>query len=108
MLRTPCRVPTQGAGMNMDLPLNSRKQYWQSPCRVLTLLRQQPVPDPRLYPGLVEELRAALRDALREIPDPCGAQTQDRWRGGGPGCPASSRAINAVIAAVRMPQYGGM
>jgi hypothetical protein len=80
MLRTPCRVPTQGAGVNMDLPLNSRKQYWQS------LLRQQPVPDPRLYPGLVDELRAGLRDALREIPDPCGvqpcgAQTQDRWRG---------------------------
>ncbi len=55
-----------------SLPLNTRKRYWQS------LLRQQPVPDPRLYPGLVEELRAALRDALREIPD---AEKSLRWRG---------------------------
>jgi hypothetical protein len=36
--------------------------YWKD------LVRQGPVSDPRLYPGLVEELRAALRDALAEIP----------------------------------------
>ena len=35
--------------------------------RVRSLMRQEPV-DPRLYPGTMEELRAALRDALREIP----------------------------------------
>lgn len=43
------------------LPLEDRVRYWQS------LVRQEPVPDPRLYPGVVEELRAALREALREI-----------------------------------------
>ncbi len=44
------------------LSLADRARYWRS------LLRQEPVPDPRLYPGVVEELRAALRDALAEIP----------------------------------------
>lgn len=44
------------------LPLSERMAYWKD------LVRQGPVSDPRLYPGLVEELRAALRDALAEIP----------------------------------------
>jgi hypothetical protein len=50
----------------------------------VALVRQQPVPDPRLYPDLVEELRAALRDALRELPDDPGnpslARGMDRSR----------------------------
>jgi hypothetical protein len=44
------------------LPLSERMAYWKD------LVRQGTVSDPRLYPGLVEELRAALRDALAEIP----------------------------------------
>ena len=44
------------------LPLSERVAYWKH------LVRQGPVPDSRLYPGLVEELRVALRDALSEIP----------------------------------------
>ena len=43
------------------LPLSERMAYWRS------LARQGPIPDPRLYPGFLEELRAALRDALEEI-----------------------------------------
>lgn len=46
-----------------NLPLSIRKRYWQS------LAIHEPVPDPRLYPGMIRELRAALRDALMEIPD---------------------------------------
>ncbi|MCL4525216.1 MAG: hypothetical protein M1492_01730 [Gammaproteobacteria bacterium] len=54
------------------LPLSVRLRYWQS------LIRQELV-DPRLYPGTIEELRAALRDALREIPQE--SQGSGRWRG---------------------------
>lgn len=52
----------------MTLPLSERVLYWRS------LAHQEPV-DPRLAPGMIEELRAALRDALREIP-----QESSRWR----------------------------
>lgn len=45
------------------LSLSTRKRYWQ------TLVRHQTIPDSRLYPGVVDELRVALRDALQEIPD---------------------------------------
>ncbi len=54
-----------------QLSVKQKKCYWQS------LIRQEPVPDPRLYPGLVAELRAALRDAMHEIPE----QQTKRWRG---------------------------
>ncbi len=45
--------------------------------RVRSLMRQEPV-DPRLYPGTMEELRAALRDALREILQK--SHGSGRWR----------------------------
>lgn len=54
------------------LSLSVRKRYWQG------LIRQQPIPDSRLYPGLVAELRAALRDALEKIPE---QKHSERWRG---------------------------
>lgn len=44
------------------LPLSVRQDYWRS------LIRKETVTDPLLYPGIVEELRAALRDALHELP----------------------------------------
>lgn len=54
------------------LSLSERKRYWQG------LIRQQPIPDSRLYPGLVEELRTALRDALEEIHE---QKHNQQWRG---------------------------
>ncbi|MDD3759774.1 MAG: hypothetical protein PHO57_02970 [Acidithiobacillus sp.] len=53
------------------LPLSERVAYWRS------LIRQEPV-DVRLAPGLIEELRAALRDALHEIPQP--QPESNHWR----------------------------
>ena len=55
--------PSLGSGASAmnKLPLSERMAYWRS------LARQGPIPDPRLYPGFLEELRAALRDALEEI-----------------------------------------
>ncbi len=46
--------------MSQILPLGVRITYWRS------LLRARST-DPRLLPGLNDELRAALRDALHEI-----------------------------------------
>lgn len=55
------------------LPLSVRKQYWRS------LTRQDVIPYLRLYPHIVEELRAALRDALQEIPEiPCREHISSR------------------------------
>ncbi|MBU2764678.1 hypothetical protein HAP94_00350 [Acidithiobacillus ferrivorans] len=49
--------------------------YWRS-------LTHQKCPDPCLYPGLVDELQAALRDALRIIHTSQRSQeTTRRWRG---------------------------
>lgn len=56
------RMP-MSANRQAELSMATRKRYWRS------LTRHDPVPDPRLYPGIVEELRAALRNALVEIPD---------------------------------------
>ncbi|MBE7567623.1 hypothetical protein HER14_04270 [Acidithiobacillus thiooxidans] len=61
------------------LPLSVRKQYWRS------LTRQDVIPYLRLYPHIVEELRAALRDALQEIPEiPCREQPHYKGYDGKP------------------------
>lgn len=55
-----------------QLYLSERMAYWRS------LVRQEPV-DVRLASGVIEELRAALRDALHEIPQQ--EPESRRWRG---------------------------
>lgn len=56
------RMP-MSAERQAELSLATRKRYWRS------LTRHDPALDPRLYPGIIEELQAALRNALVEIPD---------------------------------------
>jgi len=65
--------------MASSLELKTRTDYWRS-------LTRLSCPDPRLYPGMVEELQAALRDAIHTIDDTRSPSlstptTYGRWRG---------------------------
>lgn len=48
--------------VQQPLPTAIKKRYWRS-------LMQQATEDPRLMPGHIEELRAALREAVHIIED---------------------------------------
>lgn len=61
----------------VSLSRQEHLRYWRG------LIRQEQCPDPRLYPGIVEELRAALRDAVQILDSPSqrdAAESSPRWR----------------------------
>ncbi len=50
-----------GSDADRGLPLRERIRYWRG------LLRKEPLSDPRLVSGHLEEIRVALRDAIHEL-----------------------------------------